>query len=86
MAGNLTTRLDRLEAQAFLSDPKPRQVVRIVCNAGEEAEAYRQAEEMGLDTSPESNDILIIRLIGVAPQRDLTQAVDRLEGDEIQVL
>jgi hypothetical protein len=47
-------------------------VVRIVVNDGEEQDAYRQAAEMGLDTSPESKDVLIIRLIGRSPLRQAT--------------
>lgn len=63
MASSLFTRVEKLEATSRAHDkPYPR-VVRLVVNDGEEAEAYRMAEEMGLDVGPNSRDILIIRLI-----------------------
>lgn len=62
MATNLTGRIEKLETTASARKAAGR-VVRLVVNDGEEAEAYRQAEAMGLDFSPESNDLLIIRLL-----------------------
>ncbi|MGZ2458701.1 hypothetical protein [Rhizobium anhuiense] len=68
MPSSLLPRLNKLE---LLAGPKKeyRKVVRLVVNEGEEQDAYRQAAEMGLDTSPESKDILIVRLIAASPQR-----------------
>jgi len=68
MAANLAGRIEKLEASATSRSDQPRKVIRLVVNEGEEADAYRQAEEMGLDTSPESKDLLIIRLIALAPK------------------
>ncbi|GAA4169484.1 hypothetical protein [Shinella granuli] len=63
MSANLLNRLEKLEATAASRDrPYPR-VVRLVTNQGEEEAAYREAEAMGIDTSPAGNDILIIRLV-----------------------
>jgi hypothetical protein len=63
MSANLLSRLEKLEATAASRDrPYPR-VVRLVTNQGEEEAAYREAEAMGIDTSPAGNDILIIRLV-----------------------
>jgi len=74
MATNLTGRIEKLEATASARKAAGR-VVRLVVNDGEEAEAYRQAEAMGLDTSPASNDLLIIRLLVPAMrQSNLTPA------------
>lgn len=67
MVANLAGRIDKLEASATARDGTPRKVVRLVVNDGEEAEAYRQAEAMGLDTGPDSDDLLIIRLIALSP-------------------
>ncbi|QRI63624.1 hypothetical protein JQ506_22970 [Shinella sp. PSBB067] len=72
MVINLMGRIEKLEASAASRHDRPRKVVRLVVNEDEEAEAYRQAEEMGLDTSPESDDLLIIRLIALAPKRPQT--------------
>lgn len=69
MVINLAGRIEKLEASATARNAHPRKVIRLVVNEGEEAEAYRQAAEMGLDTSPESNDLLIIRLIAMSPNR-----------------
>jgi len=68
MVANLAGRIEKLEASATSRQAQPRKVIRLVVNEGEEAEAYRQAAEMGLDTSPESDDLLIIRLITLAPK------------------
>lgn len=67
MATNLLTRLERLEASAAVTKRGIAKVARIVVNQGEEDEAYRKAEEMGLDVSPESSDLLIIRLMVPSP-------------------
>lgn len=69
MVANLAGRVGKLEASAASRNDKPRKVLRLVVNEGEEAEAYRQAAEMGLDTSPKSDDLLIIRLIAMSPNR-----------------
>ncbi|RUM21524.1 hypothetical protein EFD56_03310 [Rhizobium phaseoli] len=68
MASSLLPRLNKLELIAGPKKQYPK-VVRLVVNEDEEQDAYRRAAEMGLDTSPESKDILIIRLIGASPQR-----------------
>ncbi|MBY5388494.1 hypothetical protein [Rhizobium leguminosarum] len=68
MPSSLLPRLNKLELIAGPKKEYPK-VVRIVVNDGEEQDAYRQAAEMGLDTSPESKDILVIRLIAASPQR-----------------
>ena len=67
MSANLLSRLEKLEATAASRDrPYPR-VVRLVANQGEEEAAYREAEAMGIDTSPAGNDVLIIRLVVPSP-------------------
>ncbi|MDO9416213.1 hypothetical protein [Pararhizobium sp.] len=63
MVINLAARIGKLEATAGFNMPKAQRVVRLVVNDGEEAEAYLQAAEMGLNTSPDSDDLLIIRLV-----------------------
>lgn len=68
MPSNLVPRLNKLELIAGPKKEYPK-VVRLVVNEAEEQDAYRQAAEMGLDTSPESKDILVIRLIAASPQR-----------------
>ncbi|MBY2932705.1 hypothetical protein [Rhizobium leguminosarum] len=68
MPSNLVPRLNKLELIAGPKKEYPK-VVRLVVNEGEEQDAYRQAAEMGLDTSPQSKDILVIRLIAASPQR-----------------
>ena len=68
MPSSLLPRLSKLELIAGPKKEYPK-VARLVVNEGEEQDAYRQAAEMGLDTSPESNDILIIRLISASPRR-----------------
>lgn len=68
MNANLLSRLEKLEATAASRDrPYPR-VVRLVTNQGEEEAAYREAEAMGIDTSPDSNDIVILRRIVPSPR------------------
>lgn len=73
MSSNLLTRLGKLEVTAGVSSKIIPRIVRLVANEGEEQEVYRQAAEMGLDVSPESKDLLIIRLIcrpdGTKPPR-----------------
>ena len=78
MAFNLTGRIEKLEATAGAREDKPRKVIRLVANDGEEAEAYRQAEEMGLDMSLDSNDLLIVRLlVPSSRQQDIIPANSR---------
>lgn len=73
MATNLLTRLEKLEASAASKDrPYPR-VVRLVATQGEEEAAYREAEAMGIDTSPDSADILVIRLVVPSPRAAQTE-------------
>ncbi|MEW9615929.1 hypothetical protein AB3G45_19120 [Shinella sp. S4-D37] len=68
MSANLLNRLEKLEATAASRDrPYPR-VVRLVTNQGEEEAAYREAEAMGIDTSPDSKDIVILRTIVPSPR------------------
>lgn len=69
MATNLSSRLEKLEAEARIKDKPYPKVARLIAKEGEEAEAFRQAEEIGLDLSPEGNDLLILRLITQAPKR-----------------
>jgi hypothetical protein len=87
MPSNLVPRLNKLELIAGPKKEYPK-VVRLVVNEGEEQDAYRQAAEMGLDTSPESKDVLIIRLIAASPQRrantDPTMAA-RKQSEKIDV-
>ncbi|NKK41686.1 hypothetical protein [Rhizobium leguminosarum] len=68
MPSSLLPRLSKLELIAGPKKEYPK-VVRLVVNEGEEQDAYRQAAEMGLDTSPESKDILVIRLIAASPRQ-----------------
>lgn len=63
MLGNLTNRVEKLETMAGTNTKTSPKVVRIVTTDEEEASVERLAREAGL----ESNDILIIRLIGVTP-------------------
>lgn len=63
MSSSLATRLQKLEASAQMRVKKTPKVVRLVVNEDEEQEAYRRAAEMSLDTSPDSSDILVIRLV-----------------------
>lgn len=91
MSNVLSTRLKRLETLSGANDKPSPKVVRIVVNAEEEAEAYRMAEEMGLDTSADSNDILIIRLVGLAPRdqaadQSVFRDIDRLMQPSVNIL
>jgi len=67
MSTNLLNRFEKLEASAGTKDNIYLRAVRLIVNQGEEDEAYRQAEEMGLDLSPGSEDLLIIRLLVPPP-------------------
>jgi hypothetical protein len=68
MVANLAGRIGKLEASAVSGNDEPRKVLCLVVREGEEVAAYSQAEEMGLDTSPNSNDLLIIRLLTCVPR------------------
>ncbi|WEZ84639.1 hypothetical protein P6U16_08725 [Rhizobium sp. 32-5/1] len=89
MTNLLHTRLTKLEASVAPAKANPR-IVRIVGNQGEEEEIYRQAAEMGLDTSPDSKDLLIIRLIcrpdgaKTTPRRDPEMAA--IEREHVAAL
>ena len=63
MAANLMSRIEKLEASSRAEERTYPRVVRLVVNEGEEAEAYRMAEEMGLHVGPDSRDIVVIRLV-----------------------
>lgn len=79
MSGNLVTRIGRLEAVASATTKTFPKVVRLVTTDADEAAAYRAAEEMGLDVSPDSDDILVIRLIALSP-RKLKEQSPQLEA------
>jgi len=90
MSSNLLTRLGKLEATAGATSKIIPKIVRIVANEGEEEEVYRKAAEMGLDTSPDSKDLLIIRLIcrpdgaKTTPRRDPEMAA--IEHEHVAAL
>jgi len=67
MSNALTTRITKLENTAGMTKKTWPKVVRLVTTDADEAAAYRRAAEMGLDISPDSDDILVIRLIAMAP-------------------
>ncbi|RFB87211.1 hypothetical protein B5K08_22455 [Rhizobium leguminosarum bv. trifolii] len=87
MPSNLVPRLNKLELIAGPKKEYPK-VVRLVVNEGEEQDAYRQAAEMGLDTSPESKDILVIRLIAASSQRQASTdpAMAAIGGEHVSDL
>lgn len=66
----LSTRVKKLETIAGVTTKTYPKVVRLVTSDADEAAAYRLAEEMGLDVSPDSDDILVIRLVALAPRRE----------------
>jgi hypothetical protein len=63
MATSLTSRLEKLEQTAQILGVSSPKIVRLVVSEDEERDVYREAEALGLDTSPASNDVFIIRLI-----------------------
>lgn len=70
MPGNLVTRIGRLETAAGVTAKTYPKVIRLVTRDEDETAAYRMAEEMGLDISPDSIDVLVIRLVAPAPKRE----------------
>lgn len=63
MSNILSSRISRLEASTKDQDRSYPRVVRLVAKEGQEAEAIRSAETMGIDASPAGNNLVIIRVI-----------------------
>lgn len=76
MSVTLSTRVKKLETAAGLTAKTWPKVIRLVTKDEDEAAAYRMAEEMGLDISPDSVDVLVIRLVAPAPKREDERPAD----------
>lgn len=72
----LSTRVKKLETAAGVTTKTYPKVIRLVTRDEDEAAAYRLAEEMGLDISPDSVDVLVIRLVAPAPKREDERPAD----------